>query len=177
MKTPKTKVYFVAVATLASFAFTGIARAQTPNDSQIAEIMKTANEAEIKAAKAAKSKATDAKVKDFAEHMIKDHEQNIKDEKNITKKQDIKLKNSDTAKSLKKDADQKLSDVKKAKGAEFDKAYIDMQVAMHQDLLNHLDQTFIPNAQNADFKAYLQTTREHVQQHLAKAQEVQASLR
>lgn len=176
MKTPRTKVYFAAALTFASLTFAGMARAQTPDDHQIAETMKAANEAEIKAAKVAKSKASDGQVRDFANMMLAQHEQNLKDGKNIEKKQNIKPKNNDMAKSIKKDAGDKLSQLKKEKGADFDKAYIAQQIDMHQDLLNKLDQNFIPAANNADFKAYLTTTREHVATHLAKAQEIQASL-
>jgi putative membrane protein len=177
MKAPKTKVYFVAAMTLALFAFSGMAKAQSMDDAQIAETMKTANEAEVKAAKVAKSKASDSQVRDFANMMITEHEQNIKDAKNIEKKQKISPKSNDMAKSVKKDAGDKLSDLKKDKGAEFDKTYIAQQIDMHQDLLNKLDKDFIPAANNAEFKAYLSTTREHVATHLAKAQAIQASLK
>ena len=176
MKAPKTKVYFVAAMTLASLAFVGLAKAQSVDDAQIAETMKTANEAEVKAAKVAKSKASDSQVRDFANMMITEHEQNMKDAKNIEKKQKISPRSNDMAKDMKKDAGEKMSDLKKNKGTAFDKAYIAQQIEMHQDLLNKLDQSFIPATHNEDFKAYLTTTRGHVAEHLAKAQEIQSNL-
>ena len=55
-----------------------------------------------------------------------------------------------------------------AKGEAFDRAYIAHEVDMHQNLLNALDQTLIPNAQNAELKTLLQGGRAKVQAHLAR---------
>lgn len=145
-------------------------------DSDIAEIMKTANTAEIDAGKLAKSKASNTQVKDFAKMMVNEHEENMKDGKKVAKEEKIKPEMTDTSKELKGSARDQLAELKNKKGADFDKAYIDNQVAMHQQLLNDLDQKFIPAASNAEFKTYLQNTREHVQQHLSKAQEIQATM-
>lgn len=146
------------------------------NDNQIAEIMKTANMAEIDAAKVAKSKASTEQVKAFAEHMIVEHKQNDKDAKDLAKKESIKPKFNTIAKGIKEDARTEMADLKKLKGTDFDKGYMKMQIAMHQELLNDLDQKFIPAAKNAQFKEFLQTTRTHVAAHLAKAQDVQIDI-
>ncbi|QDK37267.1 DUF4142 domain-containing protein [Bdellovibrio sp. NC01] len=146
------------------------------SDSEIAEIMKTANQAEIDAGKMAKSKASNSEVKDFAKHMVSAHESNMKDGKKVAKKEKIKPENNDTAKDLKKSAKDQMAELKTKKGSEFDKAYIDNQVAMHQQLLNDLDSKFIPQASNAEFKSFLEETRTHVQEHLSKAQQIQSSM-
>jgi putative membrane protein len=146
-------------------------------DDEITEIMKTANNAEIDAGKVAKKNAADGQVKEFADMMIKDHEDNLKHVKDLSKVEKIKMKSSDDSKSLKKDASDKLSDVKKKKGLEFDKAYMQMQVDMHKQLLADLDNKLIPQAQNQNLKIYLQSTRESVQKHHAKAEEVLSSLK
>ncbi|MEK2645752.1 DUF4142 domain-containing protein [Bdellovibrio sp. BCCA] len=146
------------------------------SDSEIAEVLMTANEAEIDAGKVAKSKAADKTVKDFAEHMVSEHEENKKEGKKITKDEKISTKSNDTAKDLKKDAKEKLSDLKKRKGKDFDLAYIQNQINMHQQLLTDLEQKYIPQAQNPQFKNFLNETKTHVEQHLAKAKEVEATL-
>lgn len=146
------------------------------NDHQIAEVMKTANDLEIDAGKVARTRATIPQVKDFAEEMISTHKQNEKDAKDLTKRVDIKPKSNDVAKDLKKEVKTNLSDVKKMKGTDFDKAYIKMQITMHQNLLNDLDQKFIPAAQNIHYKEFLQKTREHVAAHLTKAHEIETAI-
>jgi putative membrane protein len=171
------KILTCAATVLVSTLFLAHAQAQTaPDQNQVAKIMKTANDMEIKAAKVAKSKAQNAEVKAFAEEMIKAHEENNKEAKKITKTNDINPKSSDGSKSLEKEAESKVSDMKKMKGLDFDKAYIDSQVNMHEQLLTDLDTKFIPAATNVNFKTFLETTKSHVQEHLAKAKTIQATL-
>lgn len=168
----KTKILTAAVLSLLAFG----AHAQTMTDGQIAEILQTANEAEIDAAELAKDDAKNKEVKDYAKHMISQHEVNKKDAKKIVKKADIDMEKSDWSKALKEDAKNKKSLLKKQKDVAFDKMYIDQQVSMHQQLLNDLDQKYIPQAKNPEFKAHLQSTRTHVNEHLERAKSLQTKL-
>jgi putative membrane protein len=170
------KNWILTILGLVLYAAFGNAEIGTPSDNQIAEILKTANKAEIDAAKLAKDRAANSEVRSYAEHMIVEHTQNTKDEKELGKKIDVKPESSDIAKDLKKDAKNKYSELKKNRGSAFDKTYIDQQVALHQQLIKDLDEKLIPAAQNPQMKEFLQTTRTHVEDHLAKAQEIQTSL-
>ncbi len=152
------------------------AEAMALTDNQIAEIIQTANNAEIDAAKMAQGKASHADVKGFAKHMIEGHTQNLKDLKKVEHSEKLKPEASPVAQQLHTDAQNKMTELRKAKGAEFEKAYMASQVAMHTQLLTDLDQKFIPAAKDPEFKTFLQTTREHVQQHLSKAQEIQTTI-
>jgi putative membrane protein len=145
-------------------------------DAKIASIMMTANDAEIDAAKLAIKKGTNSDVKAFADHMITEHKQNEKDGKTVAKKEDIKPEKTDESKMLKKDAQAKIKDLKGKKGDDFDKSYIALQVDMHKQLLGDLNDKFIPSAQDAEFKTFLETTKTHVEEHLARAQKIQDSL-
>lgn len=146
------------------------------NEGQIAEVVKTVNEAEIDAAKVAQSKASNKAVKEFAKSMIDEHKKNTKDGKHIMHKADVKAESNEMAKEVKEDAKNKMAALKKVKGAEFDAMYMDQQITMHQQVMNDLEQKYIPAAKNPEFKQYLQTTHEHVAGHLAKAKEIQATL-
>lgn len=162
---------------LSAFMFGGFAHAKNLSDQEIGEILKTVNDAEIDAAKAAKSRASSAEVKTFAKDMISSHEDNNKEAKKVLKKADIDPKSNDIAKNLKKDAKDKLSEIKKKKGSDFDKAYIENQISMHQQVINDLEQKYIPATQNSDFRAFLETTKTHVQEHLSKAQQIQSTMK
>jgi putative membrane protein len=61
-------------------------------------------------------------------------------------------------------------------GAAFDKAYIDHEVAYHQQVLDAVDKTLIPSATNAELKALLEKVRPAFVAHLTHAKELQASL-
>lgn len=170
----KIKFSLIALALSSLFALT--AHAQALNDKQIAEIMETANDAEIDAGKLAEDDAKSAEVKEFAKHMVEQHKMNLKEVKKVAKKNDIDTEKTEMSKALKEDAKNKKSLLKKQKDMAFDKMYIDQQISMHSQLLNDLDQKFIPAAVKPEFKAYLQATREHVSQHLEKAKAIQIKL-
>ena len=172
----KSKLLALTIALSLSTVFAVAAHAQSLNDHQIAEIMEEANEAEIDAAKLAKDDAKNGEVKEFAKHMIEQHKMNEKDMKKIVKKNDIDGEKSEMSKALEADAKEKRKMLKKQKDMAFDKMYMEQQVAMHTQLLNDLDQKFIPAAQKPEFKAHLQATRDHVSKHLETAKSIQAKL-
>jgi putative membrane protein len=161
---------------IAIFSFAGVAQAAL-TDAQIVKIVKTADEVEVDAAKTAKSKASDERVKDFAKQMIEEHKANEKDAKKTAKANNLKPEKSDISKNMEETTKAKVKELKEYKGAAFDKAYMDLQVSMHQQLLNDLDQNYIPNAQNSELKSFLQDTRGHVEAHLNKAKEIQSTLK
>lgn len=170
------KIKFLLLATVLSSVLAISAHAQALNDHQIAGILEEANEAEIDAAKLAKGDAKNKDVKEFAKHMIEEHKKNIKETDKVTKKNDIDDEDSEMSKAIKEDGKNKRSLLKKQKDLAFDRMYMEQQVAMHTQLLNDLDQKFIPAAQKPEFKAHLQATREHVSKHLQMAKDVQAKL-
>lgn len=170
MKMNKMLLAFIALGSLAG------SYAHALTDAEIADVLKTANQAEIDAAKVAEKKSSNSDVKAFADHMISDHSANLKEEKKTTKEAKIQAQSNDVSTELKKGAQAQLAELKTRTGSEFDKAYIDNQVAMHQQLLTDLNQTYIPAASNPEFKAYLEATKNHVQKHLSKAQEIQGNL-
>ena len=58
-------------------------------------------------------------------------------------------------------------------GAEFDKAYIDNEVAYHKAAIDVVENTLIPDATNSELKSLLQTALPIFKQHLAHAEMVQ----
>src|ERR1700752_5161222 len=81
-----------------------------------------------------------------------------------------------TSQSLAAGGEENLANLKKLKGAAFDKAYIDHEVAYHQQVLEAVDKTLIPSAQNGELKALLIKVRPAFVAHLEHAKQVQQSL-
>jgi putative membrane protein len=156
------------------FAQTSATSSPQYTDEQIAEVIQTANAAEIEAAQLAKTKSAKNEVKGYAEHMISAHSENSKKLSDLQKKNQMQPARNETAQKLSSDAKTQMMDLKKAKNQEFETAYMQSQVKMHQQLLNDLDQKFIPQAKNPEFKTFLQETRTHVQEHLTKAETIQS---
>ena len=161
----------------AALAFAGAALAQGgPNDAQIAHIVVTANNVDIQAGKVAEKKGKSADVKAFGKMMVTDHGGVNKQATALVKKLGVKPEDNPTSQSLKKGGEENLAALKKLKGAAFDKAYIDHEVAYHQQVLDAIDKVLIPNAKNAELKALIEKVRPAIEAHLQHAQQLQSKL-
>ena len=146
------------------------------NDAQIAHIAVTANSIDSAAGVMAKQKGTAKSVKSFAQTMIDDHTAVNKQAVALATKLKVTPEDNDVSKSLKSGADASTSSLQGKSGADFDKGYIDNEVTYHQNVLDALDKTLIPGAQNAELKALLQKVRPAVAAHLERAKGIQTSL-
>lgn len=152
-------------------------KAKGPTDPQIASIVVTANTVDIDAGKLAKSKAKNSEVKKFAELMMKDHMAVNKSAVDLVTKLKVTPEDNDTSASLKKGGDDNIANLKSLKGDAFDKAYVDHEVTYHQAVLDAVDQTLIPSAQNAELKALLVKVRPAFLAHLEHAKHIQSTLK
>jgi putative membrane protein len=137
----------------------------------------TANQVDIDAGKLAKSKAQSKDVKEFAQLMITDHSGVNKSATELVQKLHVTPQANPTSESLQQGGDQNLASLKKLSGAAFDQAYVDHEVAYHEAVLQAVDKTLIPSAQNAELKALLVKVRPAFVAHLDHAKRLQAQLR
>lgn len=165
-----------ALATVAALAFAGTAAAQTITDPQIASIVVTANQVDIDAGKLAVSKTSNADVRTFAQLMVTDHAGVNKSAVDLVTKLKVTPEDNPTSQSLKSGGEKNIASLTTLKGAAFDKAYVDHEVAYHQQVLDAVDKTLIPGATNADLKALLVKVRPAFAAHLEHAKHLQASL-
>lgn len=149
----------------------------TLTDAQIEGILMAANTGEINAAKMAHSKSKNAKVKAFAQTMMKEHGDNNRHVAALSKQKKMPSAESDTSKMLKDNAEKEGTTLKALSGVEFDKAYIDAQVSDHETVLQTIDSSLIPNAKHAELKALLQKTRTAVAGHLERAKALQTAMK
>jgi putative membrane protein len=163
-----------AAASLALLA--GHANAQSPSDAQIASIVVTANQVDIDAGKLAESKGSNAEVKAFGKQMVTDHSGVNKQAVALVTKLKVTPEDNPTSQSLKAGGAENAKSLEKLSGAAFDRAYVDHEVAYHQQVLDAVDKTLIPNAQNAELKSLLVAVRPAFVAHLEHAKSLQASL-
>ena len=152
------------------------AAAPAINDAQIAHIAVTANAIDSTAGALAKKKASAKAVKDFAQTMVSDHAGVNKQAVALATKLNVTPEDNDVSKSLKSGADANMAHLNGLSGAAFDSAYISHEVDYHQAVLDALDKTLIPNAQNAELKALLVKVRPAFVAHLDRAKSVQSGL-
>jgi putative membrane protein len=154
-----------AIAAVSLLSSAALAQGAKPTDPQIAHIAYTAGVIDIAAAKQALTKTSTKDVKAFAEDMVRDHEAVNKQALDLVKKLKVTPEDNDTSRTLSKNAAEKLAELGKLKGAEFDKAYVANEVAYHKAVDSALETSLIPNANNAELKSLLQTGLKIFQGH------------
>ena len=150
--------------------------AQTLTDAQIASVVVTANQVDIDAGNIALQRASSPAVKQFAQLMVSDHTGVNKSATELATKLKVTPEPNATSRSLKEGGDKNLANLKSLKGAAFDRAYIDHEVAYHQQVLDALDKTLIPGAKNEELKALLVKVRPAFVAHLEHAKHVQSEI-
>jgi putative membrane protein len=157
-------------------AATAPAPSATLTDAQILAIVVAANSADSAAGEMAQEKGTDPEVKSFGATMVKDHGALNKQGSDWAASAGVTPEESDASRDLTTNASNAATELQGKSGAEFDKAYIDHEVEMHQTVLDALDQQLIPSAQNPDLKNLLTQARGGIQSHLDMAKSIQTRL-
>lgn len=166
-----------AIAALSLLGSAALAQGAKPTDPQIAHIAYTAGVLDINAAKQAIAKTGNKDVKAFAEDMVRDHEAVNKQALDLVNKLKVTPEDNDTSKALSKQATEKLAELNKLKGADYDKAYVANEVAYHKAVNGALETQLIPSASNAELKSLLQTGLKIFQGHQQHAEQIAAKLK
>jgi putative membrane protein len=168
----KASIIFVSALLLSA---SGVS-AQTVTDAQIASIVVTANQVDIDAGKLAVSTSKNADVKKFAQLMVTDHSGVNQQAVALVTRLKVTPEDNETSRSLKAGGEKNVATLKTLKGAAFDKAYVDHEVAYHQAVLDAVDKTLIPNAKNEELKALLVKVRPAFVAHLEHAKHIASAL-
>ena len=169
-----TKIATFAVAGLLACALPS--SAQSITDAQIASIVLTANQVDVDAGKLAVEKASRDGVRTFGQLMVSDHMGVNKAAVDLATRLKVTPADNPTSQALKDGGAKNLAKLRALDGAAFDKAYIDHEVAYHQQVLDALDKVLIPGATNAELKALLVKVRPAFVAHLEHAKREQTAL-
>ncbi len=173
------KVAFAMSVVLCSVAYLSPVFGQDApklTDPEIASVAVVANQNDIDFAEIAKQKSHDKKVLEFANTMITDHKSVIDLAVALVTKLHVTPKDNAVSKQLLSDAanTKKMLNSKSAK--EFNKAYVDNEVAYHKAVISAVKTILIPQSQNAELKALLEKVVPILEAHLAHAEMVQKEI-
>ena len=167
----------IQIAAVAAFLLIGPnVEAQSINDAQIASIVVTANQVDIDAGELAQKRATNPEVKKFGATMVTDHTGVNKSAVDLATRLKVTPEDNPTSQALKAGGQKNVANLKTLKGAAFDKAYVDHEVAYHTQVLEAIDKTLVPNAKNAELKALIVKVRPAFVAHLEHAKSLQKQL-
>ncbi len=168
--------YTTTFALLAGLLVSGTPKAfaaDGPTDTQIAGIVLTADNLDISYGKIALAKSRDKAVRDFAQRMVTDHQAVQLAVVELAEKLGVNADDSAVRTSLREGAKAVFEKLNSLQGAEFDKFYIDNEVAYHKAVTDAVAAVLIPNAQNPDLKAALVGSQPLFLKHLEHARMIQ----
>lgn len=143
-------------------------------DPEIASVAVTANQIDVNYGKIALKRAKSADIRKFAQTMINDHTSIIKQATDLAQKLGVTPKDNALTQQLLTGEKKETQALKSKKGKDFDKAYIDNEVAYHEAVINAVKNVLIPQTKNEQLKALLIKVSPLLQEHLEHAKMVQS---
>ena len=148
----------------------------TLTDANIAAIVLTANGIDIENGKLAITKSKNRTVVDFAKQMVVDHTAVNGKATALAERLRLVPEESRASRTLVVSADATRNRMRMRSGLAFDRAYVANEVAYHQAVIDLLDRTLVPGAENKDLKDLLRAVRPAFVAHLEHAKMIQAVL-
>ncbi|RZK22867.1 MAG: DUF4142 domain-containing protein [Flavobacterium sp.] len=106
---------------------------------------------------------------DYAKMMITHHNGNIKKIEEIEKSMVMNYQETSSITSIRQQNAADLAIISKLNGKEFEKAYIDMMIKDHTNVLGIIDKQLLPSVEHDKVRNYLTETRANVASHMAAA--------
>ncbi len=135
-----------------------------------------ANQMEVTAGKLAQKRATRDSIKSYGTMLVKDHGQNDRDILAFAKKHGQKIGDdmpmTDDEKASAKKGKDAMDSLKAAKGADFDREFLTMMAADHDQELAKLDMA-VHEISDPDLKAMLRDMKPVLQKHADQAHDLE----
>lgn len=140
------------------------------DDAAIVGIFDAANTWDIGTGTLASKKGTRQDVKEFGAQLARDHKSVQQQGRDLAKK--LGVTPTPVAKdfALLKDYNDTMKKLGGLKGAEFDKAFLEHEVAFHKAVIDAVTNSFIPAIQNAELKAFVQKVAPAFVAHMKMAE-------
>lgn len=162
---------FLSVAFLTSCSV--VAQAPSPaelNDLEIAHVAYVADNIDIQYAHLALALSANPSVREFAQTMVRDHNGVNAQALALLEKLNAQPQNNFLSESLQEDAEGIVDNLASLRGAEFDRAYANNELAYHRAVNELVEFSFIPNIDNAEVKALFEAGLEIFKAHEAAAE-------
>jgi putative membrane protein len=143
-------------------------------DGEILFVADTLNVGEVDEAEAALPKLTDSGIRDFAQEMIDEHGTARDQLQQLAQQQMMTMAPSAVATNLQSESRSIVSSLNAATPDAADKVYIGSQVKAHTEALTLIDQ-LLAAADSSALRTQLTTMRASVQEHLNRAQALNAA--
>lgn len=146
---------------------------KTSGDAEILSMIIAVDMNEIVAAmEVAKKKGLNAPVVEFAKTMHTEHGKNSSETMDLAAKLGVVPLDTEKSEQLRVKGATELSNLIPMEADKFGKAYVEMMVQGHTEVIELIDKELLPKVENEALKAHLTMMREHIAMHLEKAKEI-----
>ena len=152
-------------------------KSPTLSDAEIASVAVVANQIDISYAEIALEKSKNKEIRAFATRMVIDHNAVIQQAVDLVTKLSVTPKDNAVSQSLLEGAKKTKKSLQKAGKKDFDKTYIDNEVAYHKAVISAVKDLLIPQSDNKELKALLEAVLPALEAHLEHAEMVQMKLK
>lgn len=145
-------------------------------DPEIASVAVVANQIDIDYGKVAIKRSNNKDVTDFAQRMIDDHTAVIDQAVALVTKLKVTPQDNAVSQSLMDQSKETLKKLKSVSKRDFDKTYIDNEVAYHEAVIGAVKTVLIPQSKNAELKDLLEAVLPALEAHLGHAKMTQSKI-
>lgn len=139
-------------------------------DTEIAHVAYVADNIDIRYAHLALAISTNPEIHEFANTMIRDHSAVNEAALDLLDKLGAQAQDNFLSQKLGADSQDIIDRLSQLRGAEFDLAYAENELGYHQAVNDLVENTFLPNIDNAEVKALFEKGLEIFKAHEAHAE-------
>jgi putative membrane protein len=145
------------------------------SDANIVALLAIANQSDIEGGQLAETKASSREVRSYGTRMISDHASMLKQGNQLSKQLMINPVQPALGQQMLSEHQRSMEALKKKSGDQFDRAYIEHEIQMHQKVIRLVEEA-TQAADDPQLRTLLQQSRPALEDHLKQAQSVKQSL-
>lgn len=172
--------YRLYVLAFLLFGQAGVVQANSPaelNDLEIAHVAYTADNIDIRYAHLALAISTNPKIHEFAKTMIRDHNAVNEQALALLNKLGANPQDNFLSQNLTQGSVKLIDEMSRLRGKAFDKRYAENELAYHRAVNDLVENTFIPNIDNAEVKTLFEAGLKIFKAHETHAEHMVMSLK
>jgi putative membrane protein len=148
---------------------------QALDDATIVAIFDAANTADIETGALAQDRGATRAVRDFGAMLARDHKMVRQQGRDLAAKLDVTPTPPKDDQGA-KDHAAAMARLRALEGAEFDRAFLQHEVAFHRAVIDAINTTLLPAIQNEEVKALVEKVAPAFQAHMQMAEELQKKI-
>lgn len=165
----------ISASLVTACAFTQRVMPGTMSHANILSLFSTIDKNEIEGAQLARQKASSPLIRNYAERLVREHTASLAKKATLAEEMHLQLKNPSLASELERAYRDTLEALRNTSGPDFDRAYLDHQMRMHNQATN-MAQTTAESVDDARLRQQLFELHSDFAAHAGKARSIHQQL-